>query len=125
MLFVMFQVGQHVHPVQPTVQPTAQQPTAQQYMSLQQASDMNVPFQQYMTVQYDPNITPAGQQQYLPLPAPPTYLPLPAPPTYLPLPAAPTYLPQGYPAFQSDQQQQQIEQVCFIQLCFVIVYIVW
>jgi len=94
MLIVMFQVGQHV------------QPPAQQYTSLQQASDINPPFQSYVTVQQAPNITPAFQHQYLPLPAPPTYL------------------PQGYQAFQQDQQQQQIEQVCFIQLCFVIVYIV-
>ena len=92
MLIVMFQVGQHV------------QPPAQQYRSLQQASDINPPFQQYMTVQHAPNITTPDQ--------------------YLPLPAPPTYLPQGYQAFQQDPQQQQIEQVCFIQLCFVIVYIV-
>ena len=95
MLIVMFQVGQHVHPVQPP---------AQQYLSLQQAADISPPLQQYLTVQQAPNISPPDQHQYLPLPTAPQW-------------------PQGYPGFQQDQQQQ-IEQVCFIQLCFVIVYIV-
>ena len=101
----MFQVGQHVQP--PLQQYTSQQeasdinPPFQQYMTVQEASDINPPFQQYGTMQHAPNITPADQ--------------------YLPLPTPPTYLAQGYQAYP---QQQQIEQVCFIQLCFVIVYIV-
>ena len=73
-----------------------QPPPVQQYVSLQQAANISPPVQQYVT---------------LPMPMPMD---------------SQTQWPDAFGGFeqQEQQQQQQFPQVCFIKLCFVIVYIV-